>query len=98
MVEEERVLTIDLGRSVGLYIGVVGLVALILAPSVSWADTIVPAERVINSVNVRSEPRGGETEIVGKLRRGESAELLESVAYYYKIQFSGGIEGYVHKS
>jgi SH3 domain-containing protein len=61
------------------------------------ADTVVPNYRVQSYLNVREETSGDST-TVGKLRKGESAELIESVPRWYKIRLNDGIVGYVSKS
>ena len=66
--------------------------------SPAHAQDIVPSDRVSSSVVVRREPTGRPSPIVGALRPGERATLLESVPYFYKVRLANGTVGYVSKS
>jgi competence protein ComEC len=56
----------------------------------------VPADRVLNSVNVREQPTS-ESVLLGRLRKGEQASLLLDVPSWYKVRLPNGIEGFVSK-
>jgi Bacterial SH3 domain/Chaperone of endosialidase len=70
------------------------LTVLILLPVAAFADIVVPADRVENSVNVRLSPDAS-SEIVGKLDKGASAELVESIDGWHEIQLEGGATGFI---
>ena len=61
------------------------------------ADQIIPADRVVNSINVRSGPSTA-TAIVGQLLKGATATLIEPVPHWYKIRLADGTEGFVSKA
>lgn len=61
------------------------------------AERIIPISSVTNHVKVRHRP-GIESPAVGRLRRTESAELVESVPYWYYIRLDTGVAGYVSKA
>ena len=61
------------------------------------ADQIIPADRVVNSINVRSGP-STTTAIVGQLMKGATATLIEPVPHWYKIRLADGTEGFVSKA
>jgi beta-lactamase superfamily II metal-dependent hydrolase len=75
---------------------VVILCVLAAVPS-AFADQITPAERVVDSINVRSGPSTASA-IVGQLRKGEAATLIEPVPRWYKIRLANGTEGFVSKA
>lgn len=60
------------------------------------AERIIPNNRVTNRVKVRHRP-SMESPAIGSLRRSESAELVESVPYWYHIRLNNGVPGYVSK-
>ncbi|HXG52542.1 MAG TPA: MBL fold metallo-hydrolase [candidate division Zixibacteria bacterium] len=66
------------------------------APAV-FAARVTPAEKVHESIVIREEASADSLEI-GRLRKGETAPLLESVPYWYKIQLANGEAGYVAKA
>lgn len=67
-------------------------------PSAAYAVDIVPSPRVRSNVVVRAQPLGPPSTPVGALQRGQTAELLESVPYFYKVRLSNGVVGWVSKS
>ncbi len=60
------------------------------------ADQITPSSRVTTFLKVRMEAIQS-SEKIGRLHPGDSAQLIESVPYWYKIKLKNGIEGFVHK-
>lgn len=59
---------------------------------------VVPADKVVNHVNVRELPEGG-MPVVYELCPGDSAVLItDTVAKYYFILCGNGEAGYAHKS
>lgn len=74
---------------------VCALVLLSWSPAV--ADRIIPSDRVSNFVNVRQGP-STDTPEVGRLRPGESAELLANVPRWYQVRLANGVQGFVSKS
>ncbi len=67
----------------------------IMAPQL-YADYVTPSERVESHLYIRELPESG-SNIIGRLLPGESIELVESIAYYYKVIHQGR-DGYVSKS
>ena len=63
----------------------------------SQADVIVPAARVVNSVNVREAPTTASA-LIGQLPKGQQAALLLDVPSWYKIRLANGTEGFVSKA
>jgi hypothetical protein len=61
------------------------------------AVDIVPSDRVVGWVNVRSGP-SIEEPVVGKLHPGEAAELLASFARWHAVRLNNGIQGFVSKA
>ncbi|MCH7972527.1 MAG: SH3 domain-containing protein [Bacteroidetes bacterium] len=61
------------------------------------AQHITPSDRVTLHVNVRENP-DTQSDIVGMLRANDTAELLESIRYWYKIKLDGQIIGFVSKA
>ena len=70
---------------------------IVITCPVSYAQNVVPSERVQDRVIVREESTA-QSGVVGSLRRGESAELIEVVPYWYKIKLNNGAIGYVSKA
>ncbi len=72
------------------------LAAILFCFAVSFAsgDQVVTSDRVTTSVNVRENLITGSPS-VGKLMPGQTAELLESIPYWYHIRLSSGVQGYV---
>lgn len=75
---------------------VVTLCVLAAVPS-AFADQITPAQRVVDSINVRSGPSTASA-IVGQLRKDEAATLIEPVPRWYKVRLGDGTEGFVSKA
>ncbi len=68
-------------------------------PSFARAERVTPSERVTGSVKVKAAPRSGSSvSIVGRMRPGDSALLLDKVPYYYHIRLDNNVEGYVSKA
>lgn len=61
------------------------------------AETIVPSSRVSSYLNIR-EQANVQSSVVGTLHPNESAELLESIPYWYHVRQNNGILGYVSKA
>ena len=61
------------------------------------ADQVVPSSRVTSHLNVREQQTVG-SRVVGTLNPSESAELVESVPYWYHIKLHDGTPGYVSKA
>jgi endonuclease/exonuclease/phosphatase family metal-dependent hydrolase len=70
---------------------------LLVAVLPATGEQVAPGERVSTYVNVRQSPLAGSPS-VGTLRPGQSAELIESIPYWYHIRLSSGIPGYVSKA
>lgn len=70
------------------------IVILFLAPLAVEADTVIPAEMVQDSVNIRLEP-DADSEIVGELRRGDSVPHVASVEGWHEVELEGGATGFV---
>ena len=68
-----------------------------ISASAVQADTVVPSDRVVNSVIVRQAPVPNSPE-VGRLRPNESAEFLGDVPHRYHVRLSNGVEGFVSKA
>lgn len=59
--------------------------------------TVTPAPSIANEVNVREGP-GTDTSIVGTLRKGQEATLIDSTdGNWYRIALPNGTQGYVSK-
>jgi competence protein ComEC len=70
--------------------------AALTAASAAAAPTVHPSERVVNWVNVRQNP-GIESPIIGRLRPGESAELIDTVPGWYQVRLANGQTGFVSR-
>lgn len=77
---------------------ITAVAALLLASQASAQEQVAPSERVRTNVVVREQPLGPPATPVGALRPGETAVLLESVPYFYRVRLANGVEGYVAKS
>ena len=62
-----------------------------------FSQQVEPSERVTNYVNVREETNT-QSVVVGQLNKGESANFLEEVPYWYKIKLINNTVGYVSKA
>lgn len=75
-------------------------ILLLLAPfgaSRAAADDIVPSARVSSAVLVREGP-STDTAILGRLRPGDSAQLVGEVSGWYRVALPDGTQGYVSKA
>ena len=70
-----------------------GLIACTL-PLFSVAEFVVPIETVEEYVNIRMVP-DQKSEIVGRLFRGDSATLVQSLPEWHEIKIAGGATGYI---
>ena len=69
-----------------------------LFPKYSFAqERVIPSSRVSSHLNVR-ETSNVTSDIVGTLEPGQSAELLESVPYWYRVRLQNAREGFVSKA
>src|SRR5690349_11259718 len=69
--------------------------ALISSPA--WADQVAPSARVTSAVMVREGP-STQTAIRGRLRPGESAQVVGEVSGWYEVELADGTRGFVSKS
>jgi hypothetical protein len=67
---------------------------LLVTPVCGLADFVVPIDKVENSINIRLSPDAA-TDIVGKLKQGESIELVASTDGWHEVQLEGDATGYV---
>tara|TARA_R110000782_G_scaffold13457_6_gene39639 strand:+ start:719 stop:1900 length:1182 start_codon:yes stop_codon:yes gene_type:complete len=70
------------------------LLLFLFAPLAALADSVVPIDKVENSVNVRLSP-DATSDVVGKLSQGSSAELIETVDDWHEIRLAGGATGFI---
>lgn len=70
-----------------------GLLLFIL-PIFAAAEVVVPIDKVENSVNIRMSADSA-TEIVGKLKQGESLPLIKSVPGWHEVEIAGGAAGFI---
>lgn len=70
-----------------------GLLTLLMSFFAS-AEVVVPIDSVENHVNVRMSA-DATSEIVGRLRQGESMQLIETTDGWYKVEIAGGATGFV---
>ena len=66
----------------------------LLLPLSSLADSVVPIEKVENSVNIRLSPDAS-SDIVGELYQGSSIELVNSIDGWHEVQLEGDATGYI---
>lgn len=67
---------------------------LALFPMYCFADSVVPIDKVAESVNIRLSPDAS-SEIVGKLEQGTSAELVNSIEGWHEVKLVGGATGFI---
>jgi len=67
---------------------------LFILPLAAHADVVVPAEKVENSVNIRLE-KDATSDIVGKLKKGESLPHVSSDSDWHEVQLEGDATGYI---
>lgn len=72
----------------------ISLLLLFILPTIVIADVVVPAEKVENSVNIRLEPDSN-SDVVGKLRKGESLPHVSSESGWHVVQLEGDATGYI---
>ena len=70
------------------------LTLLCILPLAAVADVVVPADRVENSVNIRLE-KNATSEVVGKLKKGESLPHVSSDSGWHEVQLEGDETGYI---
>ena len=70
------------------------LALLLLLPLSALADSVVPIDKVEDSVNIRLSPDAS-SEVVGKLNQGSSAELVQSIDGWHEIRIEGGATGFI---
>lgn len=73
------------------------LVAMVVSASIAHADRVVPGDQVTQHVRVRESP-SADSEEIGRLAVGDSAEYVRSVPRWYEIRLSDGRLGFVSKS
>ncbi|RJP21928.1 MAG: SH3 domain-containing protein [Candidatus Abyssobacteria bacterium SURF_5] len=73
------------------------VLGILLLSSAAEADRIIPVGQVTNRVRVRHRP-DTDSPAIGSLRFNESAELLESLPYWYHIKLDNGVPGYVSRA
>ncbi|GAB4340200.1 MAG: hypothetical protein Kow0099_15970 [Candidatus Abyssubacteria bacterium] len=61
------------------------------------AERVIAIQEVTNRVKVRHRP-SIDSPAIGSLRYNESAELLESLPYWYHITLDNGVPGYVSRA
>ena len=66
---------------------------LFLLPIMTAAEIVVPIDSVQNSINIRLSADAA-TEIVGKLRQGDSLPLVRSVPGWHEVEIAGGATGF----
>lgn len=79
-----------------LTLSILLLFSLIMA-SRAAADDIVPSARVSSAVLVREAP-STDTAILGRLRPGDRARLLDEVSGWFRVELPDGTQGYVSKA
>ena len=67
---------------------------IILLPLVGYTEQVVPVDKVENSVNIRLNA-DTTSDVVGKLRQGESLTLVKSTDGWHEVQLEGGATGFI---
>lgn len=76
----------------------IALCFIVLFHTLSYADVVVPTERVTSGVSVRPQP-SSQTQPVMMLRPGESLPFISrDNRYYYEVQLPNNESGWVSKS
>ncbi len=70
------------------------LVFVMLLPFVCAADVVVPIDKVESSVNIRSAPDAS-SDVVGRLKQGESLRLVGSEPGWHEVQLTGDATGFI---
>jgi len=73
---------------------VMSVLFIAMLPLLGFADHVVPAEKVKDSVNIRSGPDAA-SDVVGRLTQGESLPLVIAVPGWYEVQLEGDATGYI---
>jgi len=63
-------------------------------PIFAAAEVVVPIDKVENSVNIRMSADSA-TEVVGKLKQGESLPFIKSVPGWHEVEIAGGAAGFI---
>ncbi len=66
----------------------------VLLPLAGHADQVVPADKVEDSVNIRLNADAS-SDVVGKLRQGESLTLINSIDGWHEVRLEGGASGFI---
>ncbi|MGB5628308.1 MAG: SH3 domain-containing protein [Woeseiaceae bacterium] len=66
----------------------------VLLPLAGHADQVVPADKVEDSVNIRLNADTS-SDVVGKLRQGESLTLISSIDGWHEVRLEGGTSGFI---
>lgn len=80
-----------------LFLSITFLGVLIPLTAAAQDEQVIPSDRVTTFVYIRSAPDADSMES-GRLRPGESAELIRSVPRWYEVRLSSGVTGFVSKS
>ena len=70
------------------------LSCMLILPLSVLADSVVPIDKVENSVNIRMSPDAA-SEIVGRLEQGSSSEIVSSTDGWHEINLEGGSTGFI---
>ena len=66
----------------------------LLMPIAGFADVVVPADRVEDSVNIRLDPDTS-SDVVGKLAKGASLPHVGGTDGWHEVQLEGGATGFI---
>lgn len=66
----------------------------LLFPFAAHADSVVTNDRVENNVNIRLDPDAS-SDVVGRLNKGESLELVAEHDGWYEVQLEGDATGFI---
>lgn len=73
------------------------LIGFLLVASPAKADRVITTGEVMNRVKVRHRP-SLDSPAIASLQYNESAELLESLPYWYHIRLDNGVPGYISRA
>ncbi len=73
------------------------VIILVALPAIASAVQVTPIDEVTNSVLVRQYPTTQDSDVVGRIHKGERADLIENVPYWRKVRLADDTEGYVSK-
>jgi len=65
-----------------------------MLPLLSAAEVVVPIDSVEYDVNIRMSP-DAKSEIVGRLFRGDSATVVQSMPEWHEVEIAGGATGFI---